>query len=288
MIKLSRYAALHEMRPLTENVQKAIPKIEPFWLHPIVSIDNYDENLWDYVRDGTIEVIRDTIESVQGDFVTLKSRYRFPTDAVILATGFRARIPFFEEDPKLEMQLGLPCPSHNYTEEYIRKWNTLEAEADEKVFALNPLLKEAPVASNAPPHFGPFRLYHWTVPTEFADDSIAIMGAHMVTGTIHYAIVKSAWTVAYMTGKLQLPSKEEMEKAAAYELRFSQICYLGQGNSFPLTVADWTSILSMLLKELGFSGKLKKTWFAEIFQRITCKDIVGITREWISQNRIES
>ncbi|KAK6515949.1 hypothetical protein TWF281_004540 [Arthrobotrys megalospora] len=271
------------MKPLTENVEKAIPELPPFWMYHVIGVDNYDVKMYDYFRDGTVEVVRDNIVSLQGDTVGLASGESFKTDAVIFATGWKANVSLFSENLNLEMQLGLP--SESYTDEYLSKWKILEDEADKRVYAENPILKDAPEPPRIPPQeSGPFRLYHYTVPTEFADRSIAFLGVAPTPGTSHFALIMGLWTAAYMTGRLDLPIKEEMEKVAAFELRFTQIRHVGVSNEFPLISFDWMSIAAVMLQEVGVNPYMKKGWISEIFTAYTWEDYTDIFDKWIGKH----
>ncbi|KAF3189923.1 hypothetical protein TWF788_009908 [Orbilia oligospora] len=278
----SKRVALMLMQPITPNIEKAIPELPPFWMYHVIGVDNYDVKIWDYFRDGTVEVIRDNIVSLQGDTIGLASGDSFTTDAVVFATGWKAGVSLFSENKTLEMQLGLP--SKQYSEEYSSKWKTLENEADKRVYAENPILKDAPVAPRVPPQeSGPFRLYHYTVPTEFADRSIAFLGVSPSPGTSHYALIMGLWTAAYMSGKLELPTKEEMEKVTAFELRFTQIRHVGFSNEFPLISFDWMSIAAVMLQEAGINPYMKKNWISEIFTAYTWEDYTTIYDQWIAK-----
>ncbi|KAF3916555.1 hypothetical protein ABW20_dc0102478 [Dactylellina cionopaga] len=234
--------AIWPMKPLNDNLQKAVPEIAPFWMYHIIGIDNYDINIYDHFRNGDIEVIRDTIVSMKGNTIALASQTTFTTDAVIFGTGWKTNLSLFSENKELEMQLGLPTTS--YTKEYTKKWADLEAEADKVVFAENPALKNLPKIPRIlpPEETGPFRLYHYAIPTNFTDRSIAFLGMVQTPSTVHYGIVMALWTAAYFSGKLDPPSVEEMEKVAAYELRFNRIRHLGASNEFPFVVSDFTSV----------------------------------------------
>ncbi|KAF3914311.1 hypothetical protein AA313_de0201346 [Arthrobotrys entomopaga] len=281
----SKTFALAQMKPLTDNVTKAIPEIAPFWMYHVIGVNNYDIKIYDAMRNGDIEVIRDTITGLEGDNVVLASGDKFETDAVIFATGWKASVSLFSENLALEMNLGLP--STNYTDEYLQKWKKLEEEADIRVFSDNPVLKDAPEPPRIPPQeSGPFRLYHYTVPTEFADRSIAFLGVAPTPATTQYAMVMGLWTAAYMAGKLDLPSKEEMEQTTAYELRFTQIRHVGLSNEFPLITLDWLSIASKFLIELGMDPYTKGGYFSEIFGAYMADDFAGLFDKWIKKHGI--
>ncbi|KAF3915179.1 hypothetical protein ABW20_dc0105839 [Dactylellina cionopaga] len=223
--------------------------------------DNYEDSIYDRIRKGDIEVIRDTITSMQERTITFASGEKLAVDAVIFATGWKKSLPFLSGT--LAMQLGLPSAS--YTAEYMEKWKLLEAKADKRIYQENPILKTAPqlpkiISENT----GKYRLYHHCIPTEFADRSIAVMGALSTGSTLQHAMVGSLWTAAYMLGKLDLPPKEEIEETAAYEIRFSQIRHSGAG------LNPW----------------MKKGWFNELFGPYTCKDYGNLSERWIEKHGI--
>ncbi|EWC43841.1 hypothetical protein DRE_07285 [Drechslerella stenobrocha 248] len=281
----SRSVAMSQLKPLNENLRRALPEMGPFWMYHVIGIDNYDIKVYDFIRNGDIEVARDDIVSLQGDTVTLESGESFQTDAVVFATGWKASISLFSDNMELEMQMGLPSTS--YTDEYTQKWKALEEEADKRVYLENPILKDAPAPPRIPPQeSGPFRLYHYTVPTNFADGSIAFLGVSPSPGTCHYAIVMGLWTAAYLTGKLELPSKEELEKVTAFELRFTQIRHVGLSNEFPLITFDWMAIVAEFLKELGINPYMKGGYFREIFWSYKADDYADLFDKWIAKHGI--
>ncbi|KAK6527477.1 hypothetical protein TWF694_004465 [Orbilia ellipsospora] len=281
----SKFFAMQQLKPLTENVKRAAPEIAPFWMYHVIGVDNYDIKVYDSMRNGSIEVVRDTMTGLEGDSVVLASGDKFETDAVIFATGWKASVSLFSENLELEMNLGLPSTS--YTDEYLQKWKKLEEEADGRVFSDNPILKDAPEPPRIPPQeSGPFRLYHYTVPTEFADRSIAFLGVAPTPATTQYAMVMGLWTAAYMAGKLDLPSKEEMEQTTAYELRFTQIRHVGLSNEFPLITFDWLAIASKFMIELGIDPYTKGGYFSEIFGAYMADDFVDLYDRWIKKHGI--
>ncbi|KAK6355586.1 hypothetical protein TWF696_004686 [Orbilia brochopaga] len=281
----SRTLAMQQLKPLNENLERALPELGPFWMYHVIGVDNYDIKIYDYLRNGDVEVVRDNIVGLEGNTVTLASGESFQTDAVIFATGWKASLSLFSENLELEMQLGLPSTS--YTDEYSKKWKALEDEADKRVYAENPMLKDAPAPPKIPPQeSGPFRLYHYTVPTNFADRSIAFLGVAPTPGTTPYGMVMGLWAAAYLAGKLDLPSKEEMEKVTAFELRFTQIRHIGLSNEFPLISFDWMSIASQFLKELGINPYMKGGYFSEIFSAYRAEDYVDLFDKWIAKHGI--
>ncbi|KAF3913536.1 hypothetical protein ABW20_dc0102875 [Dactylellina cionopaga] len=180
---------------------------------------------------------------MKGTTVTMASGESFSTDAVIYATGWKKASSLFDENLEMELDLASISPS-NTTErrQHQQKWEALEIEAEKEVYAKNPYLKEAPMPPRVPPKVtgGQFRLYHHVVPSGVADGSIVFLGAVGTPATLIYSMVISLWTAAYMFGRLEnLPSKEEMEKVAAFEHKFDQIRHPGTGNEYPWVSTDW-------------------------------------------------
>ncbi|KAF3924782.1 hypothetical protein ABW21_db0200733 [Orbilia brochopaga] len=269
LMNLGKTLGLGQMGSINENLQKAIPEHSPFWLYHPLGADNYDISFWDHVRNGDIKVIRDTIKSMKGKTIDLVGGERFDTDAVIFATGWKTSFPMFTDAQAVE--LGLPAPLHAYTDEYIKKWKELEREAENKIYSINPFLKSAPM----PPE----------IPQE-RDRSIAILGNIDSTATLQYMIPNIVWTMAYMLGELDLPSKEEMEMQAAYELRFSQIRHPGSSNQVPNLLFDTLPVSTMFLKELGLNPWRKGKWFRELFDDYSSKDFQNIANEFKEKYRV--
>ncbi|KAK6515276.1 hypothetical protein TWF506_007620 [Arthrobotrys conoides] len=259
-----------------------VPEHSVLWNYNISGTDNYDTSLYDRIRSKQIEVIRETITSLEGTNITLVSGESFTTDAVIFATGFKTTIQFFSED--LSMRIGLP--STKYTEEYLGKWGHLEAEADKRVYKANPVLLSAP---KPPPYFlsdpaaGKLRLYHHIIPTdpEFLDGSLVILGSFSAASTLQSAMILSLWAAVYMFGKMELPPQDEMEKVAAYEIRMHQIRSPGMVNDLPWVSFDFVAFSTMMLKELGLNPWRKKGWYDELLQAYTCHDYGDLAKEWV-------
>ncbi|KAK6531151.1 hypothetical protein TWF281_007976 [Arthrobotrys megalospora] len=259
----------------------------PIWVYNTSGVDNYDTSLYDYLRSGQIEAIRDTITSLKGNEITLASGATLMADAVVFATGFEPHYPFFSGD--LAMRIGLPSTS--YTEEYLQKWTQLETEADKTVYKLNPILRLAPMP---PLHYllnpqsGKLRLYHYIIPTdpEFLDGSLAILGPFTAPSTLQSAMVTSLWAAVYMLGKMELPSQDEMEKTAAYELRTQQIKHPGMFNDLPLLSFDFVAYSTIMLKQLGLNPWRKGGWFNELIDPYSCQDYGDLAKEWVEKNGI--
>ncbi|KAK6499822.1 hypothetical protein TWF481_010180 [Arthrobotrys musiformis] len=268
-----------------EVLVPVIPKYSPLWNHNISGADNYDTSLYDCIRSGKIEMIRDTITSLEGKSVTLASGAKLTTGAVVFATGFKTTIPFIAED--LAVRIGLP--STNYPEEYLEKWRLLEDEADKRAYKANPFLKSAPKPPPyllSDPEAGKLRLYHHILPTdpEFLDGSLAILGSFSAASTLQSAMIVSLWAAAYMFGKVELPSQDEMEKIAAYQIRSHQIRNPGMINDLPWVGFEFLAYSVMMLKELGLNPWRKKGWYSELIHPYTCQDYGDLAKEWVEKH----
>ncbi|KAF3926838.1 hypothetical protein ABW20_dc0102261 [Dactylellina cionopaga] len=273
------------MLPLNDNTRQLLPELSILWMYHPWAVDNYETSIYQDIRNGNIEVIRDTITSMEGSTIALSSGESLTADAMVFATGWKTNLPLFSEE--MQTQLGLPSTLHDGND--LGKWEALEAEAERSIYSTNPFLKDAPKPPKIqipPQHASAFRLYHHIIPTDFADRTIAFPGSVIVGGTMQYAIIMSVWTAAYMLGKLELPNKEEMERVAAYELRYTQLRHPAISNDHPMISYDYQSINSMLMKELGLNPLLKKGWISELFGAYTCHDYKDLSRKWMAKHGI--
>ncbi|KAK6356199.1 hypothetical protein TWF718_000570 [Orbilia javanica] len=270
---------------LDERLAPMVSNHSPIWHYNVSGTDNYDTSLYDRICSGQIEVIRDTITSLDGTKIMLDSGTSLTADAVVFATGFKTTMPFFAED--VAMRIGLP--STKYTEEYLTKWTHLETEANKKIYKANPILQTAP---KPPPYFlsnheaGKLRLYHYILPTdpEFLDGSLVILGSFSAASTLQSAMIVSLWAAAYMVGKIELPSQEEIVETAAYEIRTHQIKTPGMVNDLPWISFDFLAYSTMMLKELGLNPWRKGRWYDELVSPYTCQDYGDLAREWVEEH----
>jgi hypothetical protein len=173
----------------------------------------------------------------------LKNGTRVSTDYVILCTGFLHNVGTFKED--LRAQYGLPCE-----DDFSAKWAELDALGEQKVDSLLPLLKNPPNTEHAGSTKRPGRLYRRLISPSMAskgDRSIYFPGLIHSVFTPLVAEFQALWGVAFMLGKLDLPSQEEMEEEVAVWNAWSRKRYLEQGRKHAYAIYDYLSVRNPFL-----------------------------------------
>lgn len=256
-----------------ENVNKLTPERPVYWSSDGIAVWN-SPGLWEGVAKATI--LRDEIESFEGGEVVLKSGGRITSDAVISSIGWSNRYPFF--DTSIAEQLGLPLLPTEADAQTANEWEARIKTADTKVVETFPRLANLPTYPDHAAKSTPSRLYRFIIPTSGDEDhSIAFLGTVGTTQSFTVAEVQALWTAAYLSGKLPLPSTEQMKDEVALATAWRRRRYLGDGYTF---IFDQIPYTSMLLRDLGVEDQRKGGGWKEIFSPYVCKDYKGILEEW--------
>jgi dimethylaniline monooxygenase (N-oxide forming) len=150
-------------------------------------------------------------EFYDGDQVRLKDGTILRTDAAVLCTGWTENLGLFDEATRV--QYGLPSAA-----DQNQQWKDLDALADEIVLEKLPLLKHSPDTFNAVSTVKPWRLYRRMISPVMAaknDRSIFFPGQIHSVYTPLVGEMQALWGVAFMLGKLDLPSEADMIKEVA-------------------------------------------------------------------------
>ena len=185
-----------------------------FWSPATLGLMTHPD-LWDDIHRGiSVKVHRGEIQSFDGDQVQLEDSSRIQADKVILATGWKATHSLFSSEDRLEY--GLPS-STPFDAKCAARWSTLEAEADLSVVKTLPLLAQSPEGGKKKSHAS-YRLYRHVIPvgTSSGCRNIAYIGMLRTAGGPLVWEAQSLWAVAYLTGKLGVPSVPEMEQEIAH------------------------------------------------------------------------
>lgn len=170
-------------------------------------------DLWECIHRGaTVTVHRKAVQSFTQADVCFDDGSKLPVDMVILATGWKTKHSMFSPTDRLEV--GLPSTTPFGSKEQVR-WLALELEAKKLVERTFPLLSESPQGEPKKTHES-YRLYRHIVPALSGDDrNLAFIGMLRTVGAPLVYEAQALWAVAYLTGKLSVPSREEMEREIA-------------------------------------------------------------------------
>jgi cation diffusion facilitator CzcD-associated flavoprotein CzcO len=272
------------------ETQKLKPRHSAFWTGSGLGILNFDGEFLELVREGKVKVhIADVAELGDGT-VLLSDGTQLTTDAIVCATGWKAR-PLLKFLPEgLDAQLGLPSS----TPLSPSSASDLEA-ADAEILSRFPRLQNQPKTpipggdTTADGTTQPFTLYRFMAPpsTALSDPSIAFAGMITTISTPLCANLQALWITAYLSSSLSRTalSTAQAEKQAILHARFGRWRYpCGYGGRFPDFVFDAVPYLDMLLRDLGLEYKRKESWWQEIFQAYGPEDHAGVVEEWRERN----
>jgi hypothetical protein len=283
------------------ETEKLHPWTNPFFIATGISILNYSTNIFDLVRDGTVQVHIADITSLSPQTVHLSHGERLHADLLVYCTGWVL-------SPNLAFQtsnrdLGVPHIASSSSPPSSPTNTALLSRADHEIFTRFPRLKDQPTRSDHAPLKAlsstsgvitapdeitqPYNLYRFLVPPAFTDTrDIVFAGCQMTVTTPMVAQVQALWVTAYFNGQLALPSDSEVLYSATLHNRFGKWRYpSGYADKFPETVFDAVPYLDMLLRDLGLPCHRKKGAFSEIFQPYGLEDYKGVVGEWLAKEK---
>lgn len=272
------------------ETQKLKPRHSAFWTGSGLGILNFDGDFLELVREGKVKVhIADVVEL--GDrTVSLSDGTQLSTDAIVCATGWKARPPLKFLPEGLDAELGLPSSTP------LAKSSKADCEAaDAEILSRFPRLQRQPKTpipggdTAADGTSQPFTLYRFMAPpsTLLSDHSIAFAGMITTISTPLCASLQALWITAYLTSSLnrQPASASQVAKQAVLHARFGRWRYpCGYGGRFPDFVFDAVPYLDMLLRDLGLQHKRKESWWKEILHAYGPEDYHGVVDDWMQIN----
>lgn len=223
----------------SDNGRKLVPSMgleSALWSPATLGVMTYGE-LWKSIHEGRqITVHRRTIKSLSDDRVILDDGAQLRSDALVFATGWKAKHTIFEDDQLGE--LGLPSSSETLMEgRWLREHLRLRMDAE--VVRDLPLLAKSPAGYQSRSEDN-YHLYRFIAPASdtYGDRSIAFIGFLRNTGLPIVSEAQALWATAYLLGELDLPSKEEREVEAARTSAWTRRRYVC-GRKVPFALVDW-------------------------------------------------
>lgn len=269
------------------ETQKLKPRHSAFWTGSGLGILNFDGDFLRLVKEGKVKVhIADVTELGDG-IVSLGDGTQLNTDAVVCATGWKARPPLEFLPEGLDAELGLPSSAPR-----VSSSEANFESADAKIFSRFPRLQEQPETpipggdTAADGTDQPFTLYRFMAPpsTVLSNPSIVFAGMITTISTPLCASLQALWITAYLDSALSrtATSTAQAEEQAVLHARFGRWRYpCGYGGRFPDFVFDAVPYLDMLLKDLGLKHRRKGSWLKEIFQAYGPEDYQDVVEEWM-------
>ena len=176
------------------------------------------------------------------NIIVLSNGSRITTDEVILCTGFLPNLNTFSEDLRAQYNVS---SQPDYSPTALK----LDFKGENTVNELLPLLQHPPDTNIAPPTKRPSTLYRRLISPAAAakgDRSIFFPGLIHSVFTPLVAEFQALWGVAFMLGKIDVPSEEEMEVEVATWNAWSRKRYLEQGRKHAYAIYDYLSVRTLL------------------------------------------
>ena len=304
----------------SHSTKNLVPDQPVFWYGTNVSILNYPKDIYQFVRDGQVEVIRKDVKSLDaGNSIRFEDGTSVQTDACVASLGWKW-VPSIEFRPK-ELHADLGLPSTEYSAIQKEMWGKLDARADIEILERFPKLATAPLVDQdvlmgrdkgTPSQaFTPWRLWRGIAPPSLPTRDLVFLGiVQQFQGAVRSEI-SSIWAYAYMMDKLgpvkaiskpheQLTlekrvadekgvgikqpgtSEDTMYDAALFQRWGRWKTPYGFGARHPDVVFEGIPYFDMLLQDLGLRHWRKGWgWLGEVFGGSYGQaDYRGLVDEW--------
>ncbi|KDN68582.1 putative cofactor FMO1 FAD enzyme [Colletotrichum sublineola] len=302
---LIRHDTINDCGYQTHEKTKVLqPEQNQFWYGTASGIFSYEDDFFEYVRNGTVQIYREDIDHLSDHAIHLSDGTTIAADLLVASTGYSAKPTINFEPASLHSDLGIPTTSLGPKQEAF--WNEADARADGAIRTRFPRLLEGPFLSptsskTRPFHPGasaevaytPWRLYRGIAPPGLAardDRSLVFLGAFSNLANIMRLEVQCLWALAYLEGRI--PSLDADRRAGRV---FDETALLqrwvqhrapyGHGRFYPDLVFDQMPYWDMLLGEVGVETRRKAGVWAELWESYAPPDYRGIVAEWIAQNK---
>jgi len=266
-----------------------VPDQSLMWYGTQASSLNYDTDIYEFVRDGQVEVVREDLERLDEDALILENGQIITTDALICATGYDYGPSFPLEPTDKQLHWGMPIsPSQDGI------FPALDAKADVELFERFPILATSPASLERQPGLTPWRLWRFIAPPAQVcrgPRSLAFLSTITSYQTTIKCELTSLWAYAYLHDMLRVKPPAS-EASARYEAalwsRFGKWrCPMGMQGKITDFFHDSMPYYDLLLRDLGLRS-WRKGWgvLGEVFGRwYEVKDYRGVVDEWIAMRR---
>ncbi|KAI8269765.1 hypothetical protein K4K58_000212 [Colletotrichum sp. SAR11_239] len=290
----------HKTHEKTKVLQ---PEQNQFWYGTASGILSFDDDFFEYVRNGTVEIYREDIDHLSDHRVHLADGTSFSVDLLVASTGFSAKPTMNFEPASLHSELGVPTAE--MSPDQVAFWNEQSAKADKAIGARFPRLLDGPFlspTSSKPKPFNPgasvevsyspWRLYRGMAPPGLAandDRSLIFLGVFSNLANIMRLEVQCLWALAYFEGKIptldrDIRAGKVYEETALMQRWAQHRAPYGHGRQYTDIVFDQLPYWDMLLGEVGVQTQRKPSKWAEFWESYTPVDYRGMVKEWMAQN----
>ncbi|KAL9613791.1 MAG: hypothetical protein Q9167_001682 [Letrouitia subvulpina] len=278
--RAAEYHAGYSKSPNAEKLRPIPTGYGVFWCNSGLGLASVPD-FWKTFHAGDCTVHRTNIQSFTDDKVNLLNGANLPTDYVILCTGWTHNLGTFKDD--LREKYGLPSKA-----DFSIKWQKLDAQAEDKVNSILPILSNPPDTVVPSTERRPWRLYRRLISPSMSaqgDRSIFFPGQIHSVYTPLVAEFQALWGVAWMLGRLNPPSQAEMEEEVAVWNAWTRKRYLEQGRKHAYSIYDYLAYIDCLAKDLGIKTARKSNPISEMFTSYRPSDYDGLIDEYLQASK---
>lgn len=256
------------------ELKKLQPWNPAFWIGSGLSIHNYENDFFQMVKKGKVNVHVTDVDRLTKGTVHLADGTALDADVLVCATGWKKN-PSITLGNLATGGIGLPLPPVEQ--------NDLAAAADKQVLDRFPKLRNQPKL-NFDVKADPFRMYRYMVPPAYMEKrNIAFAGMVSSVSTATAANAQAMWISTFFDNRLDIIAKTPQEVAQEVMLHTQWNKWrhpTGYGASFPDFAFDALPYIDLLIKDLGLKVNRHKGTWAEVFHPYGPRDFVGLADEW--------
>lgn len=287
------------------ELQKLKPWSTTFWMGNSLGIHNYQQNWFDLVRKGRIQVHIADVTSLSGKSIHLSNGAVINADTFVCCTGWEILPPIKFLPATLVDELGLPSCSMQTSEALVQRAQAQILKAAPSLHAgPHKVLPESVVEPNQPhgakdlrtSSRSNYQLYRFLVPSSekfLRHRNIAFIGAHLALNAITVAQAQALWITAFFNNRIDGLSQRniihaDVEYETVLHTEYARLRHpaagSGAGERCPDLVFDGLLYTDLLLRDLGLEAHRKKSWWKELVQRYLPGDYRGMVAEWRREN----
>ena len=295
LVQLNKY----DQHPETRKLK---PLCSPFWIGTSLSILNYENDFFEYVRSGKVKIHIAEIDHLEKNAVHLDNAEVLPADVLYCATGWTQKPPMKFLPEGIEDELGLPTRTALTSHQ-----RHLKEKADSEVLQAFPILANQPQPPRPVTSLSKYQnqftqsshFYRFIVPPSprlLKRRDIAFAGSVLTIATSITAQVQALWISAFFQNRLPLLSDKAL-RDPAIEARISSESMLwarytalrhpsvasGFGEQVPDLAFESLPYVDVLVGDLGLRKWRKREgwwWGREWLEPYGHGDYSGLVREW--------
>ena len=164
----------------------------------------YDRDIYEFVKSGQVQVIREEVEPLEEGTVVLQNGQKFKTDAFVCATGYKYGPSSPLGPDSKQLFWGVPIPS---SQDDV--FPAPDAKADIELFERFSMLATSPSSIERQPGLTPWRLWRFIAPPSqvcSGPRSLAFLSTITSYQTMTKCELTSLWACAYLYDALRVQS----------------------------------------------------------------------------------